>query len=82
MKYLVQPSKLGALGAALLAQLRDVQSMEAPPPLPVAQVPNHDQPSPTKVFSNRGKRRLGITAAMRKGKRKMEKASRRRNRGK
>ena len=81
MKYLVEKSKLGALGAALLGQLTEVQSMTEPPPIPLVAAPMHDTPSPTKLFSTRGRRRLGILAQQRKAKRRAQKASRRKNRG-
>jgi hypothetical protein len=80
VKYLVQPSKLGSIGAALLAQLNEIRGMVEPPKLPVAQAPAHDRPSPSKLFSSRGKRRLGLVAMQRKAARKAQKAARRKNR--
>lgn len=80
MKYLVEKSKLGTTGAALLAQVAEIQSMTEPPPIPLVQPPMHDTPSPTKMFSTRGLRRMGVLARQRKAKRRAQKAARRKNR--
>jgi hypothetical protein len=79
VKYLVEPTRLGPLGAALFKQLFDIRKLTEPPTQLLASPPIHPTPSPTKM-SNRTRRRLKLLAAERRGKRRAHKAARKRNR--
>lgn len=80
MKYLINPVSLGPTALMLADRLARIQAATEPPAEAKVEVPAHPRPSPSKLFSNRGKRRLGVVAAERKAKRRRQKAARRRNR--